>query len=491
MATYSEVLLTFTNDWVASDSMVTQMDEHPYSQFWSWVATRSASYEVTAGTPTANAGETTAINFAAAFSLDFPTGYVVTVQNNNEVLIQSETEGEQFGLWQVFSGSGTMTSSVTNIDPQTKINVRSPYFVRTAGTNLTRAVCDLYIYTGTSTGTMVETTYSIDATAYNEEVSFEISQLIRDYLDITFNDTYDSQVVWVNYQITNYISDVAMTPNLVRTVKAFDGYGYFDEGVNPVLSERVLQSNSTMYVYDGNYFYIPIQQDYLSQVDLKSQGVIVDTETFTATSDSADVIRYIGFTNPSVCEGSTNYLFEDGNSYLFEDGNVFIFDGTDPEDMVDEIFITYSDASTESIYVKTISENKYTPYRLTFVNKFGALQSVWMFKRSDVKLTIESDNYRSYTYSDQTYSVSNHQYRQLYTRGREEISLNSGFYDEDYNEVFRQLTLSEKVWIHYEGTLLPVNLKSKDLAFKTRLNDKLINYKLDFEFAFDKINSVL
>lgn len=142
------------------------------------------------------------------------------------------------------------------------------------------------------------------------------------------------------------------------------------------------------------------------------------------------------------------------------------------------------------MYINTIYENKYTPYRLTFVNKFGALQSVWMFKRSDVTLDIESDNYRGHIYSDSTYSTSNHQYRPLYVTGKEKIKLNSGFYNEDYNEVFRQMTLSEKIWIHYDGNLLPVNISSKNLSFKTRLNDKLINYTIDFEFAFDKINSV-
>jgi len=31
---------------------------------------------------------------------------------------------------------------------------------------------------------------------------------------------------------------------------------------------------------------------------------------------------------------------------------------------------------------------------------------------------------------------------------------------------------------------------SSSLAFKTKLDDKLINYKIELEFAFDKINNV-
>ena len=372
----------------------------------------------------------------------------------------------------------------------TKINIRSPYFINVTTANITRAKLDLYIYSGTQVATMDEITYSFDLDAYDDKVSFEISSQVSDYIDILFDGSYDSQVVWVNYQVTEYISDVAQTANAVVQLQAFDGYGYFEEGVNPELSTGLLQSNNTMYVYDANYFYIPIQQDNLAQVDLIASGSILETQTFTPTTDSSDVIRYIGYTNPSLCESSTNYLFEDGNGFLFEDGNVFIFDGTDNTEVVDQILITYDDASTETVYVKTINENKYTPYRLTFVNKFGALQSVWMFKRSDLTLDIETNNYRSYTMSNNSYSTSEHQYRMLYVTGKQKISLNSGFYNENYNKIFTELLLSEKVWIYYEDELLPVNISSKSLSYKTQLNDKLINYKIDFDFAYDKINSI-
>ena len=63
---------------------------------WTWVNTRSAPFEVTEGSFTINLGETSSINFESAFDLDYPTGYVTTHQNINEVLIQSETEGEDF-----------------------------------------------------------------------------------------------------------------------------------------------------------------------------------------------------------------------------------------------------------------------------------------------------------------------------------------------------------------------------------------------------------
>jgi hypothetical protein len=204
-------------------------------------------------------------------------------------------------------------------------------------------------------------------------------------------------------------------------------------------------------------------------------------EFFTSTTSSTDVIRYIGYT-------VTNYIFQDENNYLFEDLNNFIF--SDEADSADAIRITYDDASTKTIKIERRSECKHEPYRITFINKFGALQSVWMFKRSDVSMSVENENYRGFIGSSTGYDISEHQYRNYNVMGKESISLNSGFYTEDMNEVFRQVLLSEKIWIYYNEKILPVNIKSKELSFKTQVNDKLIDYKIDFEFAFDKINNV-
>ena len=571
-----------------------------------------------------------------------------------------------------------------------KINTRSPYFLTYVDEDITSAVLDLYIYTGNESLTMDSVMYSLETEAFNGSVSFEISQLISDHLEVTFNGNFGSNVVWLNYQVTKTIGNTVSTAEDVVTLPVFNGYGYFEDGAKPQLSDRVLQSNKTIYSYDGNIFNLPIQQDNLDYIDLMYQGEevgkvvaeasqnlilhsedvsttwtatqldldlnaivtgsyfgdrIVATNTtsphwitqtvskdtvqkdytgsvyvkaaeysriylrlsgsggaaliayfdtvskqftnvatagdfsnieigysdegdgwfrvymstnssndnyidfaigivddngdysftgdnlngvnlsgiyirgmqlqegalgayvettsssvdsvggityplreyFTPTTASGDVIRYVSYTNPSGCSSTINYLFEDRNNYLFQDANNYIFDDIS---FVDAIKVTYTDTSSDTIAIKTIGENKHTPYRLTFINKFGALQSVWMFKRSDVSMSVESESYRSFLYNGSSYNTSEHQYKNYNVSARETISLNSGFYTEDYNEVFRQLLLSERVWIDYKQQILPVNIKSKELSFKTQVNDKLIDYKIDFEFAFDKINSV-
>ena len=91
-------------------------------------------------------------------------------------------------------------------------------------------------------------------------------------------------------------------------------------------------------------------------------------------------------------------------------------------------------------------------------------------------------------------SQNTHHLRQLLSTStahiRTAISLNTGFIKEDAKETIEELFLSENVFIRFENKTLPIHPVSKSFIHKTSLNDKLINYSVDFEFAFDKINNV-
>ena len=52
------------------------------------------------------------------------------------------------------------------------------------------------------------------------------------------------------------------------------------------------------------------------------------------------------------------------------------------------------------------------------------------------------------------------------------------------------MQLSEDCWIEINSQTLPITVSSSDLSYKTHLNDKLINYTIEIEFAFDTINNI-
>ena len=51
--------------------------------------------------------------------------------------------------------------------------------------------------------------------------------------------------------------------------------------------------------------------------------------------------------------------------------------------------------------------------------------------------------------------------------------------------------VSENIWLtDSDNVIYPVNLKESSFTFKTALNDKLINYTMNFEKAFDLVNNI-
>ena len=107
-------------------------------------------------------------------------------------------------------------------------------------------------------------------------------------------------------------------------------------------------------------------------------------------------------------------------------------------------------------------------------------------------LKVTDERFRRNTIVNNTtsYATNAGQTERYNVNAQTTLTLNTGFIKEDMNSTIEELFLSENVWIRYENKTLPIIPKSKTLAYKTALNDKLINYTVELEFAFTKINSV-
>ena len=79
-------------------------------------------------------------------------------------------------------------------------------------------------------------------------------------------------------------------------------------------------------------------------------------------------------------------------------------------------------------------------------------------------------------------------------QGTDSITMNTGYISEDYNQVIEQLMLSEQVWATFitseEDQVRPLVPKTKSFTHKTQLNDKLIDYTIEFDIANNKINNI-
>ena len=370
-----------------------------------------------------------------------------------------------------------------------KINVRSPYYITTGTvTNLTSTQLELYIYQGTQTTDRPTTrTYLLNSFAVDEVCTFEIAELVRDYFTNVFDGDYSTDIFWVDYRTTQFIQGAAQTTSGYTQLKAFFGYGLFEDGANPTNSQAVLQSNTKIVKLDDAPAVIAVDTSLATQVTYLNNGTQVYTKAISTSTNSNAQIEYV----TSGVNGSDEFedrVIQDGGTFEGSDC-LTEFEGEYTLFNFDTILVDSSTGVTK-LTVTNESECKFTPYKITFINKFGALQDIWFFKRTNEALTTKKEKFKRNIISSASYSISNHQDKTLTKNGKEKLTLNTGYYPEAYNDVFKEMQLSEDCWIEINSQTLPIQVTSSSLAYKTQLNDKIINYTIEVEFAFDTINNV-
>jgi len=367
-----------------------------------------------------------------------------------------------------------------------KINARSPYYIHFYNDNLVSVDMELYVYTGTQetdrTNLFQLTSYSV-----NGNVTFEIGEIVRDYLLHTFDGDYSTENVWVDYRTKQTLTNVSGTWSAYTELLGFDGYGYFEDGANPQNDSGLLQSNTKIVKLDDAPAVIPVYTEITNQVTYELNGDQVYTKSITDSDEADEQIEYVTsgvngadiFQDRVIQDGGT---FEDSSCLRQFEDEFTLFD-------FDTIYVE-TDDEVIKIEVENICETKYTPHKLTFVNKFGAFQDIWFFKRFNETLSTKKEDYKRNIIVDGSYNIDRHQQKILTKNGTEKLVLNTGYYPEEYNDVFKQLQLSEACWIEINNQTLPINIASSSFNYKTHLNDKLINYTIDIDFAYNTINNI-
>jgi len=89
-----------------------------------------------------------------------------------------------------------------------------------------------------------------------------------------------------------------------------------------------------------------------------------------------------------------------------------------------------------------------------------------------------------------TYNFYERQEGRYNIKAKTKIELNTGFVLEDMNSTIEELFLSENVWITESSNVYPIIPQTQELVYKTRLNDKLINFSVEFKYAYNEFNIV-
>lgn len=388
----------------------------------------------------------------------------------------------------------------------TKINIRSPFYVKVSNGSLASATMELFIYTGIfTTNKPSDPQYTItkNEISTNNYVVYEIAELVRDYLDIEFNGSYTSQTVWVEADIEMFDAINGGGSSLGTTSTdyiAFDGYGYFEDAINPELSRTYLQSNYKIFRPDDQNVRVPVFTEDTSSVSFLYKGEVKRVQAVSSSTNTNAQIDYITVSGADNNDSYKERVLADGGT--LEDNSLLdaFLEGADVG-LVDELYIN-SASGTQVVKISTEPCSKYEPYKVTFINKFGALQDMYFSLKSIESLNTTGETYKANAvdFGTLTYDTYKPQVAQYNKLGKESITLNTNYLSEDYNEVIKQLMMSEQVWLtrldnpapdsNNLETVLAVIPKTQSVTYKTSLNDRLVQYTVDFDYAFDKINTV-
>ena len=346
------------------------------------------------------------------------------------------------------------------------INARNPYIVTINETSQIETKLQIFLWNGT--GSMpASPTYTLSKkipSSNNPATYYDISPYLREYIDhdtlqsITTIITATPTTQWCNVglklfkKVTTSFTQVGST----QTHFGVDGYGYFEEGYNPALGNYLLSTGTYTYNYDlgGEYGWLTLYTGSGNSVKYTNLSTGATNTTGLTTNVWRDVPRvyapYAAVGNRlEIIDGSANVLYT-------------------------------------STFVPKI-ECKYTPVQIDFVNKFGAWQREFFFKASYDSLNVENTEYNLMPSTFPNYNLREGQRAVFNANGKKSIRVNSDWVSESYKEVIQQLMLSERILIDKKPA--KINTKSTEL-FKS-INTHMINYQLEFEYAYDVINSVV
>ena len=359
------------------------------------------------------------------------------------------------------------------------IFVRSPYTITINEATQLLTKVDLYIAGGDESYPALPT-ITLEKQipdVINVACYFNISPYIKDYIEniapeavIAEDENFN---MWRKVSVVSYYKDALdgdWIELIVDEFVAVNGYTSYSGGYNQSITNDVIcLVNPDIILKRGDnnqYFNALIDFDNTAGFDLIARyknlaNTNIDTTTIlTSASDSKVYMLKIPYRTSA--GGLAN-----GNS-------VQLVLNTDPGVVLQP-----------KLYFINEDVCLYTPIKCTFINKFGGWQFVTFFKANSTSYDTKAKDYN--LLSDAVdYNPLRGQKKNFNFDQTQKIKVNSGWVDENYVDLFADLTNSETVLLDN----IPVSLTGRQVQKKTRLKDKMINYEMEFEYAFNLINDV-
>ena len=397
--------------------------------------------------------------------------------------------------------------STPSISQPTSLKMaRSPIFYTGKNNTLTNDSLDsmslkLKIYSGTSAPATynyaLSKSYSID-----EVINFEVSDLIRSEFSHDFS-VYDAsfyeqspinEALWISAGGSDWTySDNGAAPEseLIASLTlclATQGWADKFNPTNPAVTTPVLALSRNRQVLSSNFESLAIYNSAANDLGFITitwnngdSDFLYDTDGIDSTppdpisGDTQDLVIYAGI-------GPANLDANIGLDASIQPINHF--DG----DYYDVILQNTAGDVIASVRYTLICEPKYTPYQVSFINRYGVADFITFFKVSTEQGGFTNDSYKKSIYQDgfTTPSLQVGQYQDFNTNSRNTITMNTGWVEQDYADVVEDILMSESVAILLNGTWMAANPQRGSVDYQKEVNQKMINYTLSFDVAFNE-----
>ena len=343
-------------------------------------------------------------------------------------------------------------------------------------------VGELFYWTGSVSGSSSVADYTILKYPNTADAGiFDLNRIINSTLtDFAQVNTSNAVYFAVDFYGQYLSSSTFITSSHVKsdTYKALDGYGVFQEPIGQAIYDK---TPHWPLMTDG-----PVSQSAFT-INYGKGGVYVGT---TGASQPTNV-RYtsdggaVGIVNISGSTATSGQIAQYPIGPL-EAG--FPLSGS-----YNAYFIQAYSGSTAlgtPINYEVVCEQKYPNVRIKWKNRYGQFDYMNFYMVSRQSFETERKTYQpqlgsweSSTLSYQNYDTAVQNY---IVDSKQMISVNSFFIPESYNEILKQLLVSDEIyWLYDEDNTLvkPLTIATQNITFKTSVVDKLIQYQFEFNLG--------
>jgi len=336
------------------------------------------------------------------------------------------------------------------------IFVRSPFFITIDEASQIGSKVELFIWNNPNT-IPTDPTYTLIksiASATQTETVYNISNYCREFIKYIypFNEEYDPKPEndnnYCNLTVKRY-SSIGGTYTLLDTTDyiALDGYTDYLNGYNQMSTADVVP------LFNSNII-LNLQENQLIYVN-----ALFNVGSYT-WSTSLNDYDFDVLDSPKIIKLPLYY---------------------DVSNNVNEILWG---VNSTKVYLNEICEPKYTPVVCSFINRVGGWSFINFFKAQTNSIEVKGSEYNHFSESI-NYNIYEGQIKTFNLNGTQKVKLNTGWVAENYSELIQDLLLSEIVLLDNK----PTTLITKSTNLKTSLQDKNINYEMEFKYSYNLINN--